>query len=152
MTLEAYIAYRTGADSISQIVRNMIVKPFMASSLRSFWNYWNPGYGYFLLYYCYKPLRKLFSDGLSLLITFLICGMLHDLIYILPMLLQANGSVPIPFVTIWFVLIAFGLLISDYFRLHFKGIAPKFRPLLHIGFLGSTFYATLCVDTMISNF
>lgn len=152
MTLEAYISYRTGAEDVSQIVRNMIVKPFMASSLRSFWNYWNPGYGYFLLYYCYKPLRKLFPDGLSLLITFLICGMLHDLIYILPMMLQSNGSVPIPFVTTWFVLIAFGLLISDYFHIHFRGITPKVRPVLHLGFLGSTFYATMCIDAMFSNF
>lgn len=95
MTLEEYIEYRTGTKEVSKIVRNMLLKPFMASSLRSFWNYWNPGYGYFLLYYCYKPLRSLLPDGLSLLITFIICGILHDVIYIIPMMIQNNGNIPI---------------------------------------------------------
>lgn len=151
MTLEEYIEYRTGTKEVSKIVRNMLLKPFMASSLRSFWNYWNPGYGYFLLYYCYKPLRSLLPDGLSLLITFIICGILHDVIYIIPMMIQNNGNIPIPFVTVWFVLIGVGILITDYFRISFKRIRPKVRPLLHLGFLGSTFYATRCIDLIIWN-
>ena len=151
MTLEEYIEYRTGTKEVSKIVRNMLLKPFMASSLRSFWNYWNPGYGYFLLYYCYKPLRSLLPDGLSLLITFIICGILHDVIYIIPMMIQNNGNIPIPFVTVWFVLIGVGILITDYFRINFNRIRPIVRPLLHLGFLGSTFYATRCIDLIIWN-
>ena len=67
------------------------------------------------------------------------------------MMIQNNGNIPIPFVTVWFVLIGVGILITDYFRINFNRIRPIVRPLLHLGFLGGTFYATRCIDLIIWN-
>lgn len=149
MTLEKYIEYRTGEKSVSRIIRSMVLKPFMAPSLRSFWKYWNPGYGYFLLYFCYKPLRKVFPHWVSLWITFFTCGMLHDIFYIFPLMIMNNGNMPIPFVTTWFVLIGLGIIVTDYLGINFIKIRPRFRFLLHLGFLGLTFYATRSIDLLI---
>src|SRR5690554_7251697 len=79
MNLEEYTQYRTGSTKISLIIRNMFLKPFTSSSLRSFWKYWNPSWGYFLLFYCYKPIRVFLPNWASLIITFLISGLFHDM-------------------------------------------------------------------------
>lgn len=142
MTLEEYIHYRTGEKEIPRIILAMLVKPFKADSLRKFWMYWNPGYGYYLLYYCYQPLRKIFPDWLSFILTFLLSGIAHDVFYILPMLLINNGNIPIPFVAIWFLLIALGILLTDCFQINFKKLNTVFYPFIHFAFLGITFYIT----------
>ncbi|MBT8314774.1 MAG: hypothetical protein KJP26_09985, partial [Maribacter sp.] len=99
MTVEAYIQYRTGTTKVPLIIRNMFLKPFVANSLRSFWNYWNPGYGFFLLFYCYAPLRNIFLNWISLIITFLVCGLLHDILYLVPMIFVDGLGFVFPFIT-----------------------------------------------------
>ncbi len=101
MNLEEYTQFRTGTTKVSEIVRNMFFKPFISSSLRSFWKYWNPTWGYFLLFYCYKPLKRLFPRWVSLLLTFAVSGLVHDMIYIVPMMMKKVEFV-FPFITVWF--------------------------------------------------
>jgi len=149
MTLEKYIQYRTGATKVSIIARNMFLKPFTASSLRSFWKYWNPGLGYYLLYYCYKPLRSLFPHWICLIITFLACGLAHDVTYIAPMMLMNGGKFVLPFVTTWFLIIALGVLLTDYLRISFNNINALFRPILHFAFLAITFCITRYIDLLL---
>lgn len=149
MTLEEYIQYRTGETEIPLIVRSMFLKPFVSSSLRLFWNYWNPGYGYFLLFYCYKPIRSITPHWLSLIITFLICGLLHDLIYLLPMIMMNGGGFVFPFVTVWFLIISMGILISDFFQIDFRKTNKSIRPVFHIAYLVGTFCLTRYIDLLI---
>ena len=146
MTIEDYIQYRTGATKISLIVRNMFVKPFFSNSLRSFWKYWNPGFGFYLLYYCYKPIRQILPHWISMIITFLICGLLHDIIYIVPMLIMNGIGFIFPFITIWFFIIAIGVLISELFQIDLKKTKKNLRPIFHFGYLIGTFCLTRLID------
>jgi hypothetical protein len=143
MTVEEYIKYRTGSIDLLKVIRVIFTKPFKASSLRKFWWYWNPGYGYYLLFYCYRPLRTLLPHSLALILTFLICGFLHDILYLVPIAIMDGGKIPLPFVTTWFLLISIGIIISEYMRINFKNIRTWFRPIIHFGFLALTFAATV---------
>jgi hypothetical protein len=143
MTVEEYIKYRTGSIDPLKVIKVIFTKPFKASSLRKFWWYWNPGYGYFLLFYCYRPLRSVLPHSMALIITFLICGFLHDILYIVPMAIMDGGKIPLPFVSTWFLFISIGIIISEYLRIDFKNIQSEIRPIIHFGFLALTFASTV---------
>jgi len=145
MNLEEYTYYRTGTTKIPVVVRNMFVKPFVSSSLKDFWKYWNPTWGYYLLFYGYRPLKTVFPPGLAQIMTFLFSGMVHDLIYILPMLMQEIRFV-FPFITVWFSIIALGILLTESLQINFKHINWKLRPLLHLAYLVATFLLTRYID------
>ncbi|MCI4669571.1 MAG: hypothetical protein MRZ79_15660 [Bacteroidia bacterium] len=51
----------------------------MADSFARFWQNWNPLFSYFLLYYCYKPLKKYLPKALASWTTFILSGAIHDL-------------------------------------------------------------------------
>lgn len=148
MNLEEYTQYRTGSTKISLIIRNMFLKPFISSSFRSFWKYWNPSWGYFLLFYCYKPIRAFLPNWASLIITFLLSGLFHDMIYIIPKMMNKGGFV-FPFITVWFIIISLGILLTDFFQLNLKKINLMFRPIFHIGYLAGTFILTRYIDLLL---
>ena len=149
MTVEEYIKYRIGTIDPLKVFQKIFTKPFKSNSLRKFWWYWNPGYGYFLLFYCYRPLRSLIPHSLALIITFLICGFFHDLLYLVPMAIMDDGKIPLPFVTTWFLFISIGVIISEYFQIDFKNIRPEIRPIIHMGFLTVTFASTIFLSSKI---
>lgn len=148
MTLEEYTYYRTGSTNISSIVRNMFIKPFVSSSLRSFWQYWNPSWGYFLLFYCYKPIRTILPHWASLIITFLISGLFHDIIYIIPMMINEVEFV-FPFIAVWFLIISIGILLTEYLQIDFGKISLMFRAIIHLSYLIGTFILTRYIDLSI---
>ena len=78
--LGEYIERRLGRGATTQL-RNLLVRPLGAASFSQFWRYWNPVYGYFLSYYAYRPLRRVFPRPVAVLLTFVGCGfVLHDLV------------------------------------------------------------------------
>lgn len=145
MTLEEYTYYRTGSTTLRVIVRNMFFKPFVSSSFRTFWKYWNPSWGYFLLFYCYKPIKTFFPHWVCLILTFIISGLLHDMIYIVPMMMNEVEFV-FPFVTVWFLIISIGILLTEYLQINFDKTAPMVRPMFHVSFLVGTFILTRFID------
>lgn len=145
MTLDQYVARRLGSDTARRMALNLVVRPFTATSLPAFWRYWNPGYGFFLLFFCYRPLRKVFSHSVSVFLTFIICGLLHDLLYMLPMWLR-DGTIPIPFMACWFAAIAACIIVTAPLKMHFHGIVPLARVPIHAGFLAATFLFTLFIE------
>jgi len=56
MTFDQYLARRLGPGTSGRMALNVLVRPFTATSLPAFWRYWNPGYGFFLLFYV-RPAR-----------------------------------------------------------------------------------------------
>lgn len=145
MNLEEYTYYRTGSTKVSLIIRNMFFKPFVSSSFKSFWKYWNPSWGYFLLFYCYKPIKTIFPDWAALIITFLISGLVHDIIYIIPMMINEVEFV-FPFITVWFLIISIGILLTEYLQIDFNKTNIIFRPFFHFGYLAGTFILTRYID------
>jgi hypothetical protein len=148
MNLEEYTYYRTGSTKVSLIIRNMFFKPFVSSSFRSFWKYWNPTWGYFLLFYCYKPIKTIFPHWVALIITFLISGLFHDIIYIIPMMMKEVKFV-FPFITVWFFIISIGILLTEYLQIDLNKINLMVRPIFHLGYLIITFILTRYIDLSI---
>jgi len=149
MTVEEYIKYRIGTIDPLIVFQKIFTKPFKTSSLRKFWWYWNPGYGYFSLFYCYKPLRNILPHWISLIITFLICGFLHDILYIIPMTIADGIGFIFPFISVWFLVIATGILITEFLQIDFRKTNIAIRPILHLGYLLGTFCLTRYLDLWI---
>lgn len=61
--------------SLSQMLQNSLG----AKSIQEFWLYWNPIWGFYLRFYCFKPLKKILPIGLARLFTFIVSGGLHDI-------------------------------------------------------------------------
>lgn len=145
MNLEEYTYYRTGSSKVSLIIRNMFLRPFVSSSFKSFWKYWNPSWGYFLLFYCYKPVKSVLPHWVALIITFLISGLIHDIIYIVPMMINQIRFI-FPFITVWFLIISIGILVTEYLHINFNKVSLMFRPAFHFGYLSGTFVLTRYID------
>ena len=94
---------------------------------------------------CYRPLRKPFPHSVSVFITFLICGFLHDLLYMIPMWLR-DGSMPLPFMACWSSTIAICILVTAPLGICFHGIRPLARVPIHVGFLAATFSLAIYVE------
>lgn len=56
----------------------MVVNAFGAPTFQQFWQRWNPLFSYYLLYYCYGPLRRRGPRWLALVLTFASSGAVHD--------------------------------------------------------------------------
>jgi hypothetical protein len=124
-------------------------RPFAATSLSAFWRYWNPGYGFYLLYYCYQPLRRLFPHSVSVLLTFAACGACHDILFLFPAAILRGDSIPLPFMTSWFLIIGVGILVVDHLRIRFDALHSLLRVPIHAGFLFVTFYLTRSMDRLV---
>lgn len=80
LTLAQYLRFRLGRRGGREAWFNFFVKPFGARSFAAFWRQWNPVYGYYLYYFCYRPLARRLPRPAAMLITFVACGfVLHDL-------------------------------------------------------------------------
>ena len=78
-SLSQYINRRLGGTKgeIAQL-KYMLKHSFSAPNFRSFWIVWNPIFSYVLLYYVYKPIRRLLPSSLAQVITFVVNGLFHD--------------------------------------------------------------------------
>lgn len=80
-TLNAYVSRRLdGVQGEIPRLIHMFKKAFSMANFRLFWNIWNPIYSYILTYYVYKPLRIVLPKPLSLVLTFIVNGLFHDLV------------------------------------------------------------------------
>jgi len=126
---------------------NSSARAFTAPSLEGLWRYWNPGFGYFLLRYCYGPLRRVGSPSWSLVLTFAICGLFHDALW-MPAIMVRDARIPFPFVTGWFAIIGCGILVAGRAGRRLGALSPGFRVLTHGAFLVATFCLTLWAKTL----
>ncbi len=55
-TLRQFLEYRLGKQTKEvDMLKEMLARSFGANSFHEFWRYWNPVYGYYHYYKCYKP-------------------------------------------------------------------------------------------------
>ena len=105
-----------------------------------------------LLIYCYQPPRRWCSHSIATILTFLACGFfLHDVFYMVPLLLR-DGIITFPFVTVWFAIIAFGVVAAELVGINFIRLPRTARIPIHIGYLMSTFLITRYVGNRITFF
>ncbi len=122
MTLQEYVKKRNGVPmSSSNSLRNNLYRSLGAKSFSLFWNYWNPIFGYYLGAKIYKPLKRIFPSAISLIATFLFCGMIHDLVTTI-----VRGKLSL-FFSIWFLIMAIFVLISKFVKQDFSDKKWLFR-------------------------
>jgi hypothetical protein len=71
--------------------------PLLAPSFAGFWRSWNPVWGYYVRWWCYRPARRVLPRPAAVLVTFSASGRAHNLIAV------ALSHRVNPFVTVWFV-------------------------------------------------
>ena len=126
LTLGEYLNYRLGSQGGRTAWFNFFIKPFGARSFAEFWRLWNPVYGYFLVYVCYRPLARVVPRPAAVILTFATCGfVLHDL-----PAWAFTGRVLPPGATITFILFGFGVIAGEALHMVF-GTTPKKAPASH---------------------
>lgn len=81
-----------------------------AKNFPAFWNFWNPIFGYYLGTKIFKPLKKILPVALALILTFVFCGFVHDLV---TTLLRGKLSL---FFSVWFLLMGLAVVVSKHFN------------------------------------
>ena len=115
MNLSDYVKKRNGVPlGNSNSLRNMLIRSLGAGKFSIFWQYWNPIWGYYLGKYIFKPLKFIFPPALSLIITFVVCGFIHDLAI---MLLKWKFTL---LLTLWFLFMGLCVIIGDYAKIDYS--------------------------------
>ncbi len=131
-TLKQFIELRLGKQtSPMNMLKEMLMRSFGAPSFHEFWRYWNPVYGYYLHYKCYKPLRRYLPRYVCVILTFAASGFfLHDLPFgwwIRFIRFFQTGDFPLPFVTVWFSLMGLITLVTRALKVDFGDQRFVFR-------------------------
>lgn len=95
-------------------LRNMLNRSMGAGTFSIFWQYWNPIWGFYLGKYIFKPLKLILPQALSLIITFVICGFIHDLAI---MLIKWKFTL---LLTPWFLFMGLGVVLGDYAKIDYS--------------------------------
>ncbi len=107
LTLAQYVKKRNGVPlGDSKSLRNMLLRSFGADSFAGFWQYWNPIWGYYLGKFIYSPLVRVFPAAIALISTFVVSGLIHDLVT-----MGISRSITF-FFTPWFFLMGIGVVLG----------------------------------------
>ena len=107
MTLSEYVRRRNGVPlGASGALRNMLDRSLGARSFAGFWQYWNPVFGYGLAKYVHSPLLRVVPPAAAVIVTFAVCGLLHDAVT-----MGIRGS-PTFLFTPWFTLLGVGVVLG----------------------------------------
>ena len=141
VTLAQFIELRLGeSDNFAVLLKRMLALSFGAGSFRDFWRYWNPVYGYYLLYYCYTPLGRILPRWLCVIITFACSGFfLHDFPFGWWIRALKNQSLPVPFVALWFSTIGIIVLVAEAVKLDLKSFPLPARVFVNVLHLAGPF-------------
>src|SRR5690606_1506022 len=77
-------------------------------------NFWNPIFGYYLGTKVFKPLKTAFPIAFALILTFVFCGLVHDLVTTL-----FRGKLSL-FFSVWFFLMGVSVAITKYIDYDFS--------------------------------
>lgn len=134
MTLGEYVKKRNGVPiGHSKSLRNNLHRSLGAKNFATFWNFWNPIFGYYLGSKIFKPLKKLLPIGVALVFTFIFCGLVHDLV---TTLLREKLSL---FFTFWFMIMGTVVAISKQFTYDLSNQTWMLRTLANLAII------TLCL-------
>ena len=115
MNLSQYVKKRNGVPfGHPASLRNNLERSLGAKNFDSFWNYWNPIFGYYLGLRIFKPLKNLLPMAISLVFTFIFCGLIHDAVTSV-----VRGKISF-FFSVWFLLMSVFVLISKRMNYNFS--------------------------------
>ena len=127
MNLSDYVKRRNGVPlGDGNSLRNMLSRSLGAGKFSVFWQYWNPIWGFYLGKYIFKPLKLILPQALSLIITFVVCGFIHDLVI---MLFKWKFTL---LLTPWFLFMGLSVIISDYAKIDYSKLPWIARATINI--------------------
>lgn len=143
MNLSEYVKKKNGVPiGHSNSLRNNLQRSLGAKNFSSFWNFWNPIFGYYLGTKIFKPLKKVFPIELSVIFTFIFCGLVHDLVTTI-----LRGKISL-FFTVWFLVIGFVVAISKLINYNLSYIKWIFRALVNLSIIGICLLVTIYLNTI----
>jgi len=95
----------------------MLLRSFGTQTFAGFWQHWNPIWGYYLGKYVFVPLRTLFPNHVSVVLTFVVCGLIHDLV-----IMAVRQDVVFLF-TPWFFFLGISVVLGKLLRVDFAAYA-----------------------------
>ncbi len=120
ITLSEYVKKRNGVSiGHPNSLKNNLYRSLGAKNFTTFWNYWNPIFGYYLGKFIFKPLKRIFPVSISLIFTFIFSGMIHDVVTSSLIWIFFNGKVSL-FFTTWFLFMSFAVLLTKYLKHNFS--------------------------------
>jgi MBOAT, membrane-bound O-acyltransferase family len=141
MTLTRYIEQRLGRTPREQAI-NFLGRPFSADSFAGFWRYWNPVWSYYLTYFCYRHLRRGMPRPLAAWLTFLVCGVVHDLPFVAGAYLMGGRGVSFT-LTVFFALTGGLVWLTEHWRIRLDGAPMVGRWVAHSVALATCYKAAL---------
>jgi len=130
LTLAGYIRRRNGVPAGARGgLRNMLARSFGAQSFAGFWRYWNPVFGYIFGRYVYQPARRVLPRAFALIVTFLVCGVVHDLVT------MAVRGAPAFLFTPWFFFLGLGVVVSEALGWHTGALSRGGRTAINAAYL-----------------
>jgi len=145
-TLKHYIHLRLGKGSLFETLRMMFIKSFQANSVKEFWNYWNPLFGYFTLFFIYKPLTKKVPRAVRVLTTFTLSGFfLHDILLWWPFCWLIAYKTKFPLGTVMFIFLAIIMLVFEKIGFTTKQYPVKVRIISNVSYIFVSFVLTIIV-------
>lgn len=145
MTLTDYIKKRNGVSIGSpKSLRNNLYRSLGSKNFSTFWNYWNPIFGYYLGKFIFKPIKKIFPVALALLFTFIICGLIHDSV---TTIFRAKISF---FFTIWFLFMGLAVLITRSLKHNFSRQVWIVRAFINLSIISACLVLTIYINKFLS--
>ncbi|UWX54598.1 hypothetical protein NYZ99_17235 [Maribacter litopenaei] len=135
MNLSSYIEKRNGVPlGHKDSLKNMLTRSLGAGKFSTFWKYWNPIWSYYLGKFIFKPLKKILPAAPSLLLTFIICGFVHDVIIIM-----VRSKIILLF-TPWFFFMGCFVLLTNWLKLDYSNLQWPLRALINLLFILGCLY------------
>ncbi|SEL40689.1 acyltransferase [Parapedobacter koreensis] len=145
MTLSEYVKKRNGVPfGHPSSLRNNLYRSLGAKNFSAFWNFWNPVFSYYLGTKIFRPLKMVLPAAVSLLLTFMICGLVHDLVTSL-----VRGKISL-FFAVWFLLMGLVVLVTKKFHYDLSLHNWVFRASVNIIIIGFCFFLAHSLNTILN--
>lgn len=126
----AYIQRRNGVPTGAPgSLRNMLERSLGARSFAVFWQHWNPIFGYTLGRYVFAPSKRILPPAIALVLTFVVCGAIHDLVATV-----VRGSLAVLF-TPWFFFLGLGVVAGRSVRMDLAHLPWGVRALANLAYI-----------------
>ena len=145
MNLSEYINRKNGVPlGHPDSLRNNLQKSLGAKNFSAFWNFWNPIFGYYLGTKIFRPLKRIFPSAFSLILTFVFCGFVHDIV---TTLIRQKISL---FFSVWFLLMAIFVIVSKKINYDFSNQTWFLRAFVNLSLIGTCFFLTKYLNTLLN--
>jgi hypothetical protein len=143
MNLSEYVKKRNGVPiGHSKSLRNNLQRSIGAKNFDTFWNYWNPIFGYYLGIEIFKPIKKVLPVSIAVILTFIFCGLIHDLATTL-----TRGKLSL-FFAVWFLLMGIAVVISKQINYDLSHKKWVFRAFANLSIIAFCLFLTIYLNTL----